>query len=90
MEQELQQLLEKRAQRDIGKQQATAEAPANRHAQENATEKKAAQDAAMSAHLEQQAMAAALAVRATPEEAIIGGQASSIATQAMGPETTHD
>jgi hypothetical protein len=80
-------MLEKRAQRDIRKEHAITEASANGQAQEHAREEQAAHEAAMAAHLGQQVMAAALAARAKPEEAITVGQATSITSQASGPET---
>ena len=89
-EQELQQLPEKRAQRDIRKQQVAAEAAANIQAHKHAREEQAAHEAAMAAHLGQQAMAAALAAGATPEERITADQAETVATQAGGVETMQD
>ena len=80
-------MLERCAQRDIRKQQASAEVAVNREAQERAKEEQVAHEAAMAAHLGQHAMTTALAVGATPEEAITAGQAATVATQARGLET---
>jgi flagellar hook-basal body complex protein FliE len=71
-EQELQSLLERKANKEIKRQQAAAEAAANRAAEEQVE----AHEAAMAAHLAQQAMAEALAAGATQDEAIAAGRAA--------------
>ena len=65
-------MLERKAEKDIKRQQTTAEAAANMAAYELAE----AHEAAMAAHLAQQAMAAALSAGATNEEAIAAGQSA--------------
>jgi hypothetical protein len=70
-EQELQQLMERKAQTEIKRQEAVAEAAANKAAEEQME----AHEAAMAAHLAQQAMAAAQAAGATHDEAIAAGHA---------------
>ena len=70
-EQELQKLLERKADKEIKRQHAAAEAATNIAAEEQME----AHEAAMAAHLAQQAMAAALAAGATHDEAIAAGQA---------------
>ena len=83
-EHELQKLLERKAKKEIKRQHATTEAAAN-----IATEEKMeAHEAAMTAHLAQQAMAAALAAGATQDEAIAAGHA--VMEAATGVDgTTH-
>ena len=71
-EHELQKLLERKAEKEIKRQQTTLEVVANRAAEE----KMEAREAAMAAHLAQQAMAATLAARATRDEVIAAGQAA--------------
>jgi hypothetical protein len=66
-EQELQTQLEKRAQKNIRKQQATAEAAINRVAKQPNSEK-ATLEEAMIIHLAATARSATLAARATEEE----------------------
>jgi hypothetical protein len=68
-EQELQKLLERKAEKEIKRQEAAAEAADNRAAEEHME----AHEAAMAAHLAQQATAAALAARATQDEEIVAG-----------------
>ena len=75
-EQELQRLLERKAETEIKRQQAATEAAANRVAKEQME----AHEAAMTAHLAHQAMEAALAARATHDEAIAAGHAVMEAT----------
>ena len=64
--------MERKTEKEIKRQQAAAEAAANRAADEQT----ATHEAAMAAHLAQRAMAAALHVGATNEEAIAAGQAA--------------
>jgi hypothetical protein len=82
-EQELQHHLEKRAQRDIKKQQATTEVVANTHTQEHAKGEQAAHEAAMVAHLAKRAKEHILAIGATEAEA---EAASHIASTTMNVE----
>jgi septal ring factor EnvC (AmiA/AmiB activator) len=82
-EQELQKLLERKAEKEIKRQQAAAEAAANKAAEEHME----AHEAAMTAHLAQQAMEAALAARATQDEAIAAGKA--IMEAAAGDGSAH-
>jgi hypothetical protein len=72
---ELQTHLEKRAARELIRQQVAAEAVVNKATDD---QDRADHEATMAAHMGQQAMAAALAARATNEEAI----AARVATQA--------
>jgi len=65
--------MEKKAKREILRQQAASEVATNRAT----TEQIEAHEAAMAAHLAQQAMIAALAGGATTEEAIASGQGAS-------------
>ena len=62
--------MERKAEKEIKRQQAVAKAAANRAAKEQME----AREAAMAAHPAQQAMSAALAAGATREEAIATGQ----------------
>ena len=64
-EQELQKMLERKAEKEIKRQHAASEAAANRAPGEHME----AHETAMAAHLAQHAMAAALPARATQEEA---------------------
>ena len=63
MEQELQKLLERKAEKELKRQQASMEANASRAAHEQME----THEAAMADHLAQQAMASALAVGVTNE-----------------------
>ena len=69
-EQELQKLLERKAEKEIKRQQTEAGAAANKAADEQME----AHEAAMADHLVQQAMAATLTAGATNEEAIAAGE----------------
>ena len=79
-EQELQKLMERKAEKEVKRQQAAAEVVANRASEEEME----AHEAAMTSHLAQQAMAAALAARATQDEAIAAGQAAMEAATGAG------
>ena len=79
-EQELQKLLERKAEKEVKRHQAEAEAAANRAAEELMK----AHEAAMATHLAQQAIAAAMAAGATHDEAIAAGQAEMEATTVAG------
>ena len=68
-ERELQQLLERKSEKEIKRHHAATEAAANKAAKEQME----AHQAAMAAHLAQQAVAAALAAEATQDEAIAAG-----------------
>ena len=72
-EQELQTQLERKADREIKRQRAAAEAAPNKAT----IERMDAHEAAMAAQLAQQAMATALAAIATSKEAITAGHAAS-------------
>ena len=69
-EHELRKLLERKAEKEIKRQESAAEAAANRAAEEQME----AHEAAIAAHLAHQAMAVALAARANQDEAISAGQ----------------
>ena len=79
-EQELPNLLERKAEKEIKRRQAATKADANKAADEQ-TE---AHEAAMVAHLAQHANAAALAAEATHEEAIAAGHTVMDATTGVG------
>ena len=79
-EQELHKLLERKVEKEIKRQQATTKAAAGRAAYEQMK----AHEAAMAAHLAQHAMAAALAARATQDEAIAAGHATMEAATGAG------
>ena len=77
-------MLERKAEKEIKRQETTTEAAANMAAKEQME----AHEAAMTAHLAQHAMAAALAAGATHDKAIAAGQVvMEAATGADG--TTH-
>jgi len=80
-EEELQTHLERRAAREHKRQQAAAEAAANKAA---ADQDRADHEAAMAAHMAQQAMASALAAGATNEEALAAGVAAQAAALGAG------
>ena len=65
--------MERRAARELKRQQVTAEAAANKAAED---QDRADHETAMAAHMAQQAMEAALAAGATQEQAIAAGVAA--------------
>ena len=75
-EEDLQQHMERKVASDIKRQHAAAEATTNRAIEQHKEADKAAHEATMAAHLAQQAMAAAPTTRATTEEAISTGHAT--------------
>jgi hypothetical protein len=79
-EAELQTHLERRAARDIKRQQVAAEAAAKAEADQD----RADHEAALAAHVGQQAMATTLAAGATNEEAIATGMAAHMAAMGAG------
>ncbi len=82
-EAELQTHLKRRAARELKREQVAAEAAATKAAED---QDRADHEAAMAAHMAQHAMEAALAARATHEEAIAAGVAAQ-ATTLGGGET---
>ena len=79
-EAELQTHMERRAAKELKRQQVAAEADANAAADQD----RADHEAALAAHVGQQAMATTLATRATNEEAIATGLAAQIAALGAG------
>ncbi len=79
-EHELHKLLERKARKEIKRQQVATEAAANMIVDEQMK----AHEAAMAAHLAQQAIAAALAARATQDEAIAAGHTTMEAATGAG------
>jgi hypothetical protein len=90
-EEELTQMLERKANRELKRQQAAALAAANQAAAEQAAAEQRAQAAQHAALMAQQAMADALAAGATNEAAIAAGEAAKAAAQAgEGSATMQD
>jgi hypothetical protein len=73
--------LERRAARELKRQHTAAEAAANKAA---TNQDRVDHEAAMAAHMAQQAMATALAARATHEEALAAGVAAQAAALGAG------
>ena len=72
--------MQRKAAKEIQRQQTSAEAAAHNAAAEQLEANKRAHEAAMAAHLGQHPMAASLTTRTTIEDAIAAGQATSATT----------
>ena len=83
-ESELQTCMERRAARELKRQQLPTEAAANKASED---QDKADHETAMAAHMSQQSMATALAAGATNEEAIVAGVAAQSTALGAGDTT---